>query len=241
MNIRLGKIQIPIIATLLALLGLYILVSLGQWQLARADEKRAILAEMELRQTMDPISLRQLAEQSDKAYFHVTMEGQFDSDLSLYLDNRILNGRPGYEIIQPFKTGHQTILVNRGWIPLPMDRSQLPEVPNEANLRTITGIVYIPGEPLVLEEDVLSARTNWPKLIQALDMPKLQSLFGEMNLTVEPWILRQDPGAGTFYQRDWQYINMPPERHVSYAVTWFGLALALGIIYIAALLRLKEK
>ena len=88
---------------------------------------------------------------------------------------------------------------------------------------------------------MLDGRTAWPKLIQALDMPKLEQLFEEINIPVQPWILRQDPGADSFYQRDWQYINMPPERHTSYAVTWFGLALALGIIYIAALLRSKEK
>ena len=90
-------------------------------------------------------------------------------------------------------------------------------------------------------EDNLTADTNWPKLIQALDMKKLSSLYAELGLTIEPWVLRQDPTEDSLYVQQWKYVNMPPERHISYAVTWFGLAIALVIIYIAALLFKKEK
>lgn len=241
MVIKLFHFRIPIIATLLVLIGLYILTSLGRWQLSRADQKEAILAQIDSRQTMQAISLSRLDQESDKAYFHLAVNGNFDNDHYLLLDNRILNGRPGFEVIQPLIAGHRVILVNRGWIPLPADRNNLPSIPSENASRTISGIVHEPADAIVLKEDQLIADKSWPKLIQALDLQKLTALYDDLNYSIEPWVLRQDPEESDFYRRQWQFTNMPPERHVSYAVTWFGLAIALVIIYIAALLRLKEK
>jgi surfeit locus 1 family protein len=39
------------------------------------------------------------------------------------------------------------------------------------------------------------------------------------------------------YVRQWQAPGLPPLRHVAYAVQWFGLALALGVIYVVTNLR----
>ena len=133
------------------------------------------------------------------------------------------------------------MLVNRGWIPMPQSRATLPILPEQESQFATTGVVYVPTKALVLREDVLLADEDWPKLIQSLDMPKLASLFEQLDLTIEPWVLRQDPTEGSLFVQAWRYVNMPPERHISYAVTWFGLAIALVIIYIAALLFKKEK
>jgi len=241
MNFRLGKLQISIPALLVVILGASLLLNLGLWQLERAEEKRLIENDIANRKTQSPIQLTALESKDDKAYYHVAITGYFDNTKSLFLDNRIINGQPGFEVLQPLVIDHRSILVNRGWIPWPRTRNVLPDIPNQSGIRTITGIVYIPGEAFVLEEDILDAKTAWPKMIQALDMQKLQAVYADTGLTIASWVLREDPGNQDFYTREWTYVSMPPARHVSYAVTWFGLALALVIIYIVVLIRTKEK
>ena len=238
---RLGKFEISIVALLFVMLGLTLLLNLGLWQLERAEEKRLIEADIAARKTQQPMSLNELETRTDQAYYHVTVSGYFDNDRTLFLDNRIIKGQAGYEVLQPLVVDHRTILVNRGWIPWPINRNELPEIPKDSDLRTITGIVYIPGEAFILEEDKLDPKTAWPKLIQSLDMQKLETLYADTGLTIAPWVLREDPDNEEFYTRQWTYVSMPPERHVSYAVTWFGLAIALLTIYLVVVFRTKEK
>ena len=241
MTISIGQIRIPVIATILVLIGLGILLNLGFWQVGRADEKRQLLEEIDNRKTMNPVTLEYLDNQRDKGFYHLKLDGEFLPDNYVLLDNRIVKGQAGFEVIQPYRVGHRTILINRGWIPLPQDRTVLPNVPLETGYIKVTGIVYEPTRAIVLREDQLDASTAWPKLVQSLDMEKLTALYDQLGLTIEPWILRQDPDDESFFKREWLYVNMTPERHISYAVTWFGLAFALVIIYIAALLKIKEK
>lgn len=236
-----AKRKIPIVATIIVIIGVTILVNLGMWQVDRADEKEQLINEMDSRKTQEPISLDELDLKDDKAFYHLNIEGQLLQEYTLYLDNRIVSGRPGFEVIHPVKIGQRVVLVNRGWIPMPQSRAELPRLPEQTTDFSSAGVVYIPTEALVLREDILLADEDWPKLIQSLDMPKLTALYQELNLNIEPWVLRQDPTTDSLFVQEWRYINMPPERHISYAVTWFGLAIALVIIYIAALLFKKEK
>jgi surfeit locus 1 family protein len=43
------------------------------------------------------------------------------------------------------------------------------------------------------------------------------------------------------YVAQWQAPGFPPLRHVAYAVQWFGLALALVVIYLATNLRRSKQ
>jgi len=46
-----------------------------------------------------------------------------------------------------------------------------------------------------------------------------------------------DPDAADGFARAWQPQVMTPEKHIAYAVQWFGLAIALFIIYIVVNLK----
>ena len=214
-------------------LGLAFLLNLGFWQLDRAEEKRTILAEIDSRQTSEPLTLEQLDSKEDKGYFKVKFSGRFLAEPQFLLDNKIRKGQPGFEVIQGFSTQNRIILVNRGWIPLPRLRADLPEVPTPADPQTIIGEVNLPSEAIVLREDQLPVEEISQFVIQAIDMPKLAEYFASQDIQIEPWIVRQE-GEDAFFTRTWVNVSMPPERHTSYAVTWFGLAIALIIIYIAA-------
>ena len=69
---------------------------------------------------------------------------------------------------------------------------------------------------------LLAIALDPPLLAQTLDLP-----------TLAPRILKLDPaqalGPGPAYARDLDILpnTLPPERHLGYAVQWFGLALAV--------------
>lgn len=232
--------QPTLLASLLVLMGVVFLLQLASWQLQRATEKETILHNIELRKASVPLSLTELNLIADKNYYPLSIHGYFDNQHYLLLDNRILKSRVGFEVIQPFVSEEKVILVNRGWIPLPVSRAMLPGIPAVSGMIDVTGEVHIPHAAIVLVKDELSASHGWPQLVQSIDVKALEILYNEIDLSIEPWILRQQADDDPFYQRAWIYINMSPERHVSYAVTWFVLALALIFIYIAALTSREE-
>ena len=156
------------------------------------------------------------------------------------LDNRFFKGRPGFEVIQPLIVGKRVVLVNRGWIPLVLDRNKLPGIPSIEGELEVRGEVYEPTQAIVLKKDQLSADNPWPQLVQSVEIEMLSTLYSELGLVIEPWILRQEIVEDEFYKREWIFVAMLPEKHISYAVTWFGLALTLIIIYIAAATSREE-
>lgn len=230
-----------IIATILVLVGVVFLVNLGTWQLSRAEEKQVIINDVEQRKSSLALSLTALDKLDDKNYYQVELDGHFDNEHYLLLDNRIYKSMVGFEVIQPFIIQSRVVLVNRGWIPLPRERKDLPDIPEQLGSLIIEGEVNVPGRAIVLVEDQLSAKNSWPQLVQSIDIKSLTALYGEIGMTIEPWVLRQKADDDPFYRRLWFTINMTPDRHISYAVTWFGLALALIIIYIAAATSREEK
>jgi len=239
---RIGRylFQPGLIASIFVLLSIIILVRLGSWQLLRADEKTQILADVELRKTSKPMSLNELDKKTDKNYYHLKLLGEFDNSHYLLLDNRFFKGRVGFEVIQPFVIDNRVVLVNRGWIPLPRERNNLPAIPIQQGEIELIGEVSIPVEKFILKADQLSADKHWPQLIQSIDINALTLVYAELGMVIEPWVLRQEEGDDPFYQRLWIFVNMTPERHISYAVTWFGMALALLIIYIVAFTSREE-
>ena len=67
-----------------------LLLGLGFWQLSRAEEKRALLADFAAREHAEPMSVAELERRADLAHLRIRLRGQFDEQHSLLLDNRQL-------------------------------------------------------------------------------------------------------------------------------------------------------
>lgn len=78
-------------------------------------------------------------------------------------------------------------------------------------------------------------RAAFPSLsdIQAVLAKRTWSHSGE--------VLLLDPREADGYQREWAAPGFPPLRHIAYAVQWFGLALALSVIYFVSNLVSNSK
>uniref|UniRef100_UPI002587C9F2 SURF1 family protein n=1 Tax=Pseudomonas sp. TaxID=306 RepID=UPI002587C9F2 len=92
-----------LLPTLVVLALLPVLVSLGFWQLGRAEEKRQLLALDAQHRMAQPITSTQLDGLQAPAFRRVRLHGQFDPDHSLILDNRQREGHVGVELVQPFR------------------------------------------------------------------------------------------------------------------------------------------
>jgi surfeit locus 1 family protein len=213
-----------------------LMVSLGLWQLQRAEEKGALSLAFQQRQLQRPALLSELWGEPPAAlaYAPVRLNGTFLQDEYFLLDNRISGGHFGYEVlgILQLGDGSGSVLVNRGWIAGDSSRRELPDVPEVAGQVSLTGHVYVaPGAPYLLAEQQLQA--GWPKRIQAVEMDKIQPPM--MLVTpgrVFPYPVRIDADGPGALLVDWKVVNISPQKHQGYAVQWFTMAAVLFIFYV---------
>ena len=133
------------LVTLAAIAGIALTLSLGRWQLARADQKLAIEAALRERQAAPVLSARELAALDDfgpQLHRRVQLRGRWLATATVYLDNRQMHGRPGFYVVTPLQLADaaRVVIVQRGWIPRDFeDRTRL------APVQTPDGIVEIEG------------------------------------------------------------------------------------------------
>lgn len=207
------------------------LVSLGFWQLDRADQKMALLEQYgEEDQTVLRLEA-DLKLATGLNYRSATVTGHYDHEHQFVLDNRTSAGRAGYEILTPFviRDSRVAVLVNRGWVPLGQSRDRLPDVTVPEDQRSVSGRLKIPPEKVFMlgEEE---PREGWPWRIQQI---RIAALSEELGRPLLPVVFLLDAEQPDGYVRQWQPVmGFGPERNVGYAVQWFGLAITLLIIYL---------
>lgn len=226
-----------LLPSVLALLLFPCLIALGFWQLARAEEKRELLAAHQARQIAAPISLSELERYSNPAYVRVQLQGYFDARHSLLLDNRTRDGKVGVEVLQPFydQNSGLWLLLNRGWLPWP-DRRIAPTFATPDTPLRLQASVYVPlGEAFQLQ--TAPPATGWPRVISEVKPDALWQQLGRGGLSYE---LRLEPGPASFLS-DWPVVAMRPDKHLGYAVQWFALAAALlGLFIYLGLYNARE-
>lgn len=218
--------------TLLTALLLPLLLSLGFWQLRREQEKLDLQQQYAARQADAPVPLSALELDEDLQYRRVAFAGEYDNAHSFLLDNRIHEGRAGYELITPVLTADaKVVLVNRGWLPQGASRAQLPQPERIDGRVELQGTVYVPvGNPLVLGAN--DSSTNWPRVVQTLEPPQMVAAAGHAERALFPYSIRLDAGAAGVLVRDWPVISTTPEKHRAYAVQWFAMATMLLGLYL---------
>ncbi|PLW70857.1 SURF1 family protein [Pseudohalioglobus lutimaris] len=220
--------------TLFTLALLPLLISLGFWQLHRAEEKAALAMAFEQQQARPPAPLAEVwqADSVALAYLPVALSGRFRESEYFLLDNRMSQRRYGNEVLTVFELdGGGLALVNRGWVQADPSRQVAPSVPLVPGTVRITGHVYVtPGQPYLLADENLPVQ--WPKQIQAVEMDKIRSAVETDDERLFPYPVRIDANQPGALAVDWQIINASPEKHHGYAVQWFAMAFALAVIYI---------
>lgn len=226
---------VPTIATILIL---SLLVSLGLWQLDRAEQKSTIYQEFTKRREQPPVNLNNEHELRDNKtgmlWRHITLSGEFISAMNILLDNQMLHGNAGYLVYTPFKLDGEDVLVlvNRGWIAGSGNRDQIPAIdtpPGRVEIRAVAKDVPATGI-LLDEKNIVETIAYGIYRAQRIDINEIEQLVKHELL---PYIARLEPDSGHGFARHWQLPGSGEEKHLGYAFQWFALAATLVIIYFA--------
>ncbi|MBI1423598.1 MAG: hypothetical protein GC149_09050 [Gammaproteobacteria bacterium] len=231
---RIGKYQFKprLIPSLLVVVLFPLLLRLGFWQLARADQKRVILANQHAKMDLPPLPIVQrVGANDDLEYRHLQVSGTFLDKYQIFIDNKVSQGQAGYDVVTPLriKQTNQVVLVDRGWVPLGNSRAELPHIDTPDQEVTLTGIADYHTKDVVSFGAANRSNQGWPAVVRWVDIQEIQA---ETKLDLAPFMLLLDPKERYGFVRNWQFVNMPPAKHVSYAVQWFTMALVLLVIYI---------
>lgn len=226
-----------IIPTIITLLILPVLLNLGFWQLDRAEEKKVLIELFKKQNKSGPLVISGSTQLDEKLnYRNSQVEGQYDSTKLIFIDNKIHQGQPGVYVLTPFKLkeSEYSILINRGWVPMVADRSQLPQIKTSTDTLILSGKVKILTEKPFTIGKQFQSNEGWPALMQWINVSEIESKSG---LKLLPYIFLLDEKEQSGFIRNWKPVVMLPEKSTSYAIQWFSLALALLIIYIVVNLK----
>jgi surfeit locus 1 family protein len=236
--------RVKIVATLLLLgAALCVLVSLGTWQLQRLHWKEALIADIAERTTAAPADLATIetiaASGGDIDYRKMTVSGR-------YLHNKerhffaTLRGRTGFYVYTPLALADgRYLLVNRGFVPY---ENKAPETRGEGQLPgevAVTGLARsrLTQKPssIVPDNDLAKNIFYWK------DLDAMVATAGLPADRVLPFFLDADstPVAGGMPEGGVTQIDLP-NSHLEYAVTWYGLAIALVAVSLMVFLRRRK-
>ena len=232
------RFNIQLVPTIAFLLVLPALIGLGFWQLDRAEQKRSLQARYDARMSDEPIAIgAELRNPQELQFRRVSISGYYDESHTIFLDNRVHKGVPGYYVITPLKLirNETRVLVNRGWVPLGADRKKLPDVRPPKTLQRIIGVATVPHAKVFRLAPAAAIGKKWQQVWQHMNMKRFA---GAVNYPVQPVVVLLDPAsqAGGFV-REWKRLDTGIAVHQGYAFQWFSLAVALVAIYLFLSLR----
>ena len=215
--------------------GIAILLVLGTWQVERLQWKEALIAQREARLAALPASLPAAVEDwRDWNFRQVTLEGAFRHDLEQLFGVRAVENRAGHHVLTPLiRPDGAAVLIDRGWVPA--ERAH----PAARRDGQVEGRARVSGIARYRAAD----RAGWftpdnqpeARLWYSYD---LAALGAAAELDLLPIVVEADatpnPGGLPLGGRTPTALA---NNHLSYAITWYGLAVGLLAVYIAFSLR----
>ena len=202
--------------------ALFILLfcALGTWQLYRLQWKLELISEITFGLDSTPIKY---SNSIKKNYQRVISDGTFDYKNQIYLYSLNEKGKPGYDVITPFKTiGNEEVLVNRGWITKEFKGSL--KINNSKGSTKVIGLLRKIYKSNIFKPENDLDRNIWFS-INLADVKKLTGVqFNNFIIYLED-----------------QKATMPiPKKitvdvsnnHLKYAITWYSIAISILFYYL---------
>ena len=222
-------------AVLITLAAFVFFMSLGLWQLDRADYKDAIQQKFESRLSADYRHLDISEVITDIEFQKLELSGRYDTRRTILVDNQLHHGQPGYHVLSPFElsSSKDIVLINRGWVALGNSREILPIIKMPVLDGVVRGIGSIPGDDIYRMGQIVLG-DKWPQVIPFVDIEALQKRFNGQLLPLVLWLGPEQPGH---YQREWNPVWARPEKSRAYAWQWFSFAAISLILFFVLNLR----
>ncbi len=234
---------------LVNLIAVAILLSLSFWQWQRAAQKQQSLQMLAQWQMQKAFSLTELITDQSTALLSsenlmardgatVSFPARWLAPYVWLLDNQILKGRPGYDVIIPVQANNpentatnssaasSIVLVNLGWVAAPVQRTELPAIKMPAEL-IVQGVYRAQAGNFLLGKN-LEDLGQWPMRMQQPDNKLLITYLPDSLIAGMIYQQRESPFAIHYHP-----VVLPPERHKAYALQWFLLAMAALLVGLA--------
>jgi surfeit locus 1 family protein len=228
------QLVIPAIATLVALA---VLLGLGTWQLQRKAWKEQLIATLTARLDAPPIPLPPAAnwdklDAAEMEFRHVAFPATFlpTQGAHVYTTGSSLRGDvsgPGFWVFAPARVPDGMVMVNRGFVPYGQENTLGGGSFPRSGLVNITGVM------------------RWPEvrgMFTPTDKPATNLWFVRDHLAIAAakgigpvapvYIEQETPQPPDGLPRPGKVIASLPNSHLQYALTWYGLALVLVVVFV---------
>lgn len=200
------------------------LIGLGMWQLHRLSWKLDLIARIDMRMKAPPIeppgpAVWSSVDADHDAYRHVSIKGVWLRGCDTLVQAVTVRGT-GFWVMTPLRTDAGfTVMVNRGFVPA--DDKRAGAVTGAERPTEITGLLRIsePGGGFLRNNDPAENRWYSRDVIAIADVHGLKD--------VAPYFIDDAGHVGSVPVGGLTVVSLP-NNHLQYALTWFGMALALA-------------
>lgn len=237
-----GRVKF-VVTTVLVLVALAVLLSLGTWQAERLQWKEQLLSDMAERRSATPASLTEIEAMTgrgeDVEYRTMTATGTFDHARERHFF-ATHEGKTGFYVYTPLTLADGRVLfVNRGFVPYDMKDPATREQGQILGTVTLTG--YARGELFEKPSSIVPDNDTAKNIFYWKDLSAMASSTGLGADGVLPFFM--DADASQANPGGWPQGGVTQfaltNNHLQYAVTWYGLAGALVVVVGAVLWRRK--
>ena len=218
-----------------AIIFVPITISLGMWQIERANEKKIIIANYDKLLVSAPIALQK--NQMLNNWQPIETTGTYE-DTIVYEDNAINNGKAGFKVYHLFRNDDGTfIFIHRGFIERNLIKNNLPEVEIPTEKKSIYGTTLFKQNNTFVK----NIEESDSRIIQEFNASLLIDKYPMLkDKYLHPFLFNLDIRDVNKYQPIEKPVNMTASKHIGYAIQWFGLCAALIILTIYAYRRKGE-
>ena len=220
--------------TLAALLVLGLLLALGTWQVQRKQWKDGLIATIAARATAGPVELKpdqSLVVEGSAQYLHVAVAGRFHHDKERYL-YAPAPGQLGWHVYTPLEMAPgRFVWINRGFVPDERrDPATRPEGQIGGEVR-VTGLIRETPKKgtFTPDNDVAHNLWYWPDTAAMTASAFAGSRPEALAFSIDADARPEPPGG--LPKGGVTRVELP-NRHLEYAITWYGLALTLIGVYL---------
>lgn len=242
---RMSPVRALLPAALMTLVGLVILLGLGFWQMERRAWKENLLATIAARTSEAPVDFLNAYSATHEnelgfEYMRAKLRGRFLNDKERYFFAPDPKLGPGYHVYTPLEIAgtKQVLFVNRGYVTEDLkDPAKRQQGQLEGEVEVV-GLMRGPGVKGAFTPDNDANANLWFwRDYQGL----FASAFSGTDLTTVAAFLDAEDAAPGGWPKGHATLVELPNRHLEYALTWFGLAATLAVVFLAyAWTRLRE-
>lgn len=222
------------VATLVAVAFTALFAGLGVWQLHRAQEKESLAAAFEAQRRLPPLDVgSEPVEIAAHRYRDAVARGRFAKNHQIYVDNVVLDGRPGYEVFTPLalEGGQGHVLIDRGWLAQGASRTERPSVPVPDGEVTISGWLDHPRSlPVIVAGDIPANASFWPYL-------DIDTLAKRLDAPLPRYVIHAAAPQDSALRQKAPEFDAKMGMHIGYAIQWFAFAAVAAGTYVATSLR----